>query len=258
MEKVIAVANAAGSAGKTTTVLALSWELVQLGKRVLVVDLDGQANATRGLGVDPNALLQTVGDVLLRRAQLADVAMETSLEGLWLLPAAKTLRSDLLDLQKVNVARERRLRTALETVSDQIDVVLIDCPGALSLTTVVAMVPATSVLTVTLPGVKELEGMVELEELIQDMVEEGLNPTLALGGIVPCAVPPASAGLAYVDALNFLVEQYGELVTPAVPRSVRVGAAYGARTPLQEYAAGEPVAEAYREVLEHLMKAGVL
>ncbi|MGL5862627.1 MAG: ParA family protein, partial [Phycicoccus sp.] len=124
--------------------------------------------------------------------------------------------------------------------------------------TIVAMVPATSVVSVTLPGVKELEGMEELEELIGDIVTEGLNPDLTLGGIVPCAVPAATAGLAYADALRFLDEKYGDLVTPPVPRSVRVGAAYAARTSVQEYAAGEPIADAYGAVLTHLTKAGVL
>lgn len=183
---VVPVANQAGSAGKTTTVVTLAALLADAGTRVLVVDLDGQANATTWLGVAPENLQATAADVLLRRASTGEAIQDTNTDRVRLLGSSAAMDASAADLTRVT-GGEQRLRMALTSLVD-IDVVLIDCPGALSVVTVAAMVAATSVLTVTAPTAKELAGVPRVEDTVTE-VAEAYNPGLRLAGIVPCIVP---------------------------------------------------------------------
>lgn len=253
--RVIAVVNDAGSAGKTTTTVTLAALLAEAGRSVLVVDLDAQANATRWLGVDPDSVTAGSGAVLLKEATVAEAAVDTNTPGVKLLAGGDALKHQRVELGRVT-GPEQRLRTALRGVA--VDVVLIDCQaGAGELYPLTALVAATSVLTVTLPGPKELEGIPRVEDMIAD-VADAYSPALTLGGIVPCKVPPANRGRLYADAVAVLREAYGALVTPVVRDSVAAVAAYDHREPLTAYAASAPVTEDYRAVLAHLQGRGVL
>lgn len=189
--KVITIANAAGSAGKTTTTVTLAALLAQRGVRVVVIDLDGQANSTRWLGIDPDAVDATSGAVMLRTATLADALVETNTPGVRLVPASESVYADGITLQQVT-GREMRLASALRKL-DGADVVLIDCPGTIGLMTVAALVASDEVLTVTQPTSKELEGIASLEATIAEVVED-FDKDLELAAIVPCIVPPATSG----------------------------------------------------------------
>ncbi|NHC13706.1 ParA family protein [Motilibacter deserti] len=255
----VAIANQAGSAGKTTSAVTLAALLAQGGHEVLLLDSDAQANATTWLGGnEPEA---TLGDVLLRRRglTLTDAAVETDVPRLRLVPADERLDADAVELSRA-LGGEQRLRQALEAMAEQqaaADVVLVDCPGALSIFTIAALVAADSVVTVAQPTVKELAGVPKLEATVED-VRGAYNPKLALGGVIPCNVPPAGAGALYSQALALLGENYGDVVTPPVRRSVRVPEAYAQQRPLPVHSPREAVTDDYRAVLDALARAGVL
>jgi len=253
--RVLAIVNDAGSAGKTTTTVSLAALLAQGGRRVLVVDLDSQANATRWLGVDPDQVVLTSGDVLLRQATLAEATLPTNTAGVQLVPASDALKHQRVELGRAT-GGEQRLRQAL--VGADVDVVLIDCQaGAGELYPVTAMVAATGVLTVTLPGPKELEGLPRVEDMVRE-VADAYNPNLRLVGVVPCAVPAPNRGRLYSDAVVMLREAYDGLVTPSVRHSVAAVAAYDHRLPLPVDAPTADVTQDYRAVLAHLVGAGVV
>ncbi|MDR1768336.1 MAG: AAA family ATPase, partial [Propionibacteriaceae bacterium] len=138
--RTIAVGNMAGSAGKTTTVVTLAALHAQLGRKVLVIDADAQANATQWLGVDPDAAAATTGSVLLRRASIRDAATGTNTPNIDVVPSNRTLDADLFHLATA-VGAHNRLRSALADL-DGYDLVLVDCPGSGSTMTVAALAAA--------------------------------------------------------------------------------------------------------------------
>lgn len=251
---VIAIVSDAGSAGKTTSAVSLAAVAAEQGLQVLLVDLDPQANATRWVGVDPSTVEVNSGAVLLRQATLAEAVVDTAVPGLRLLPATEDLQHQRIELGRATMA-EQRLRRALDGV--EADLVIIDCQaGVAELLPVTAMVAATHVVTVTLPGAKELEGLPRVEGMVEEVREAG-NDDLRLVGIIPCAVPSANRGALFGAALQMLRQVYADLVTPAVRYSVTALGSYDARLPLPLFAAKAPVTEDYRTVWEHLVQAGV-
>lgn len=253
--KIITVANAAGSAGKTTTVVSLAAHLAARGQQVVVGDLDGQANSTRWLGVEPDEIEATSAAVMLREATLDQALIDTNTPGVRLVPANDGVHADGIRLQQVT-GREMRLASALRKLEGA-DIVLIDCPGTIGLMTVAALVASDAVITVTQPTSKELEGIGALEATIAEVAED-FDKTLELDAIVPCIVPPASSGALYVDAVTQLRAAYGDLVTPSVRRSVRAAGAYSHREPLPVFAPREGVTLDYAAVLDTLVARGVI
>lgn len=250
---IIAVANASGSAGKTTTVVSLAAHLGRT-RSVVVVDADGQGTATSWLGHRPDAVAITLADVLLKRATLDQALLATDTRGVQLLPANRTLDATAIHLNSV-VGRELLLKRAIGT-SDA-DVVLIDCPGAVSPITISALVAATAALTVTQPTMKEIAGVPEILDAIED-VQEAFNPTLTFAGIVPCIVPPNTHGRIYREAMSLLRDTYKDQVGPAVRRSARVAEAHAQTTPLPDWAPADSVTQDYVAVAEWLHTRGVL
>lgn len=247
MTAIIAVPTAAGSAGKTTTVVSLAAILAQRGRRVLVIDGDPQATATEWLGVDPGEPRPDIGAVLLNRSSLADATLTTE-SGVHLVPASPGLDGDLIELGKV-LGPEQRLRKVLAGVDA--DVVLIDCPGAISPFTIYALVAAGAVVTVTQPTMKELNGLPKLEALIDD-VRGAYNDHLTLSAIVPCIVPAANGGKVYADAMAQLQEVYSDLVTPPIRRSARIPEAHSQSLPLPLHAPADRATADYVAVADWL------
>lgn len=265
MTKILVVANQAGSAGKTTTTVAVAGELAKRGRQVVVVDADGQANASHHLGItDPK---RTTGDVLVDRCELADAVVETGTPGLWLLPSSPELDQDVAQLMRRPVGAEQRMRMALEPLraTGEADYILIDCPGALGIITISAMVAAAgdtdsapaNVITVVAPQAKEVEGLPRIEETIED-VRKHYNPRLALGAIILCMVPPTTAGMLYGQVAEQLREAYGSLVGPSVRRSVRVPEAYARGLLIQDHAPGDAITLDYANVTNWMLARGVL
>lgn len=250
--RTIAIANAAGSAGKSTTTVTLAALLAREGQRVLVIDGDAQATATFWLGVDTPAY--TVGDVLHRRCKLADAITTTNTAGVSLLPATAAVDSDVIQLTSTR-GGEQRMRLALAEAKNY-DLALVDCPGSINAVTLSALVAADSVITVTAPTLKEMGGIPQIEEIIADLAE-AYNSSLALRAIIPCSVP-RNAGKGYDDMMALLTESYAQLVTPSIRRTVRVMESHGNRSPLPAHAPNDGVTHDYEQALAWLNERGVL
>lgn len=251
---ILAVVSGAGSAGKTTTATTLATMLAEQGQRVLLVDLDPQANATSALGVDPAGVRNTIGSVMLREVALSEAVVDTHVDGVQLVPSSDLLSRHALELETIRMS-EPRLARALRDVDA--DVVILDCQAGDALLPVAALVAATSVITTTFPSTKELQGISRIEALVGEVADE-YERDLRLGAVVPCSVPPPSSGRLYVDAMTALRETYPELVTPPVRRSVAAARAYDQSSPLPISAPREPVTEDYRAVYADLRAKGVL
>lgn len=221
--KVFAIVNQKGGVGKTTTAINLATALAAVRKKVLIIDLDPQGNASTGLGVDQARRRLTTYDVVMGEAGLIDAVIDTSVPGLSIVPAAVHLAGAELELVDGD-RREFRLRDALAaTAMADVDYVLIDCPPSLGLLTLNALVAAQAVIVPLQCEFFALEGMAHLVRTIE-RVRKALNPGLELHGIV----------LTMVDRRNTLsgaVENDvrghfgGKVFTTVIPRNVRVSEA---------------------------------
>ena len=183
--KVIAVTNQKGGVGKTTTTINLSAALVELGKKVLIIDLDPQGNASTGLGIDYEQRNLTVYDVLLAEAAISSAILPTSMEGLDIVPSTVDLSSADIELIKTSNHSTALSRALVEdkTLAGNYDCIFVDCPPSLSLLTINAMVVSDSVLIPLQSEFFALEGITQLVKTI-DRIKENLNPTLSIRGIL--------------------------------------------------------------------------
>ncbi len=250
-----AVVNEAGSAGKTTTAVTLAAILAETGRRTLLWDNDPQGNATLFAGATavPG---KTAAEVLVGEAALDEVLTPSAVDKLWVVPADRSLHGATVQLTR-GFGGEQKIRRALQGLQDPFDAVVIDCPGAAGVLTIAALVAARYVLAVAAPTLKELEGLPNLERTLAE-VNAAYNPHLELAAVIPCNVPPASAGTLYVEGLNQLRDAYGDLVTPPVRRSVRVPEAYSQRLPLTVHAPMEQVTFDYQAVFDSLVDRRIL
>ncbi|NDC87348.1 MAG: ParA family protein [Bacteroidetes bacterium] len=182
MGRIIAIANQKGGVGKTTTAVNLAASLVSLEKRVLLIDLDPQANSSSGLGIRVADLEQTAYEVLVDELPAAEVLLPTDMEGLMLLPSHINLVGAEVELIEV-VHREQRLRKALSAISDQFDYLIIDCPPSLGLLTLNALTAAQGVLIPVQAEYFALEGLGQLLNTIK-LVRQSLNEALEIDGVV--------------------------------------------------------------------------
>ena len=174
MSKVIAVTNQKGGVGKTTTSVNLSAALAYMGKKVLLVDIDPQANATQGIGVDRSSLSLTVYDA---------ITQSTPLKDLDIVPANIDLAGVEIELSQVKSGREQRIRNALETVKERYDFVIIDCPPALGLLNTNALTASDAVLIPVQCEYYALEGLTQLLNTIL-LTQKVFNEKLTIEGVL--------------------------------------------------------------------------
>lgn len=222
MTRTIAVANQKGGVGKTTTCVNLSSALASMHKRVLLIDLDPQGNATMGCGIDKYSLDETVYDVLVEDAPISSVIQSPGIDGLAVLPAnADLTAAEVRLLEATN--REQKLAHALRAVQAQFDYILIDCPPSLNILTLNAFVAADSVLIPIQCEYYALEGLSALLRTIED-VREAVNPELAIEGLLRTMFDARNNLGNEVSAQ--LIQHFGDQVFQTiVPRNVRLAEA---------------------------------
>jgi chromosome partitioning protein len=244
----IACANQKGGVGKTTTVVNLATYLALSGRTVLVVDMDPQGNATSGLGVDKQQVHASIYDALINDASAADVARETAVEGVSLIPSALSLAGLEVELAGTE-RRERRLAGALRGIDR--DYVLLDCPPSLGLLTLNALTAAGSVLVPVQCEYYALEGLSDLIGTIQ-LVRDHLNPGLQINGAVLTMYDPRTRLSADVTAE--VRRHLGDLVYETViPRSVRLSEAPSYGLPIALYDSASRGATAYQALAAEVM-----
>jgi chromosome partitioning protein len=255
MSRLLAVANQKGGVGKTTTTINLAASLAKLGQNVLVVDMDPQANLTSGLGQKGKAGdAGTVYDALTRSEPLTDAApfaISTNVDGLTLLPADQNLTGAEIELVTLP-RREERLRMLLESVRDQYDDVLIDCPPSLGLLTLNALVAADAVVIPLHCEYFALEGLADLVGTMR-RVRAAFNSALDIDGVLltMCDERTNLGHQVANDVRGFFKQKVFRTV---IPRNVRLGEAPSHGLPVMVYDPKSRGAEAYlklaREVLE--------
>lgn len=239
---VFAVVNQKGGVGKTTTSVNLAASLAAMHRRVLLIDLDAQGNSTMGVGTDKHTLERSIYDVFIDDLPARDVITATSVAGLSLIGANSDLTGLELTLSE-RPGREKRLREALAVLQYEFDVVLVDCPPALNLLTLNALVAATGLLIPMQCEYYALEGLTALLET-QSRIKEHLNPKLEIIGILRTMVDMRNSLTKDVTAQ--LHEYFGDQVfRTMIPRNVRLAEAPSHGLPALLYDAQSVGAKTY-------------
>ncbi len=250
MGRVIAVANQKGGVGKTTTSVNLGACLAELGRRVLLIDLDPQGHVSSGLGVEKSSIPRCMYDVVINGVPLRDIIMPTAFKNLWLAPSTIDLAGAELELVPA-ISRETRLRDALAEYRAQYDYLFIDCPPSLGLLTVNALTGADSLLVPIQCEYYALEGLSQLMNTIH-LVRTHLNPDLKLEGVL----------LTMYDSRTNLSSQVEDEVKKyfrdkvyrtIIPRSVRLSEAPSHGLPIIAYDPKSKGSEVYMELAKEVM-----
>jgi chromosome partitioning protein len=223
MKRVIAIANQKGGVGKTTTAVNLAASLAATKRRVLLLDLDPQGNATMGSGIDKSQLERSSVDVLLGEVELGAAVIAVEPGGYHLLPANQDLTVAEVQLLQMPEGRESKLRNALDPIRETYDVILIDCPPALNMLTVNSLVAADSVLIPMQCEYYALEGLSALLGTVEQ-IRESVNPALEMEGILRTMFDPRNNLANEVSAQ--LITHFGEKVfRTIIPRNIRLAEA---------------------------------
>ncbi|WP_088006232.1 ParA family protein [Indiicoccus explosivorum] len=253
MGRTIAIANQKGGVGKTTTSVNLSASLAYLGKKVLLIDIDPQGNATSGVGINKGDVEQCIYDVLIDDADVASVIMETKVENLHIIPATIALAGAEIELVST-ISREVRLKHALQSIQKHYDYVLIDCPPSLGLLTINSLTASDAIVIPVQCEYYALEGLSQLLSTIR-LVQKHLNDELVIDGVL----------LTMFDARTNLGNQVIEEVKKyfqdkvyktIIPRNIRLSEAPSHGEPIIIYDPKSRGAEVYLELAKEVISNG--
>lgn len=253
MHRTLAIVNQKGGVGKSTTAVNLGASLALIGHRVLICDLDPQANATSGLGVSRAPARSSTYGVLIEGRAVVEVVVPTDMAGLFLVPSSPHLAGAEIELVPM-VSRETRLRDALGAIRDSYDLILLDCPPSLGLLTINALTAATEVLIPIQCEYYALEGLSQLLDSVR-LVQKFLNPALEITGVL----------LTMYDARTRLAEQVAgevrrffkeKMHETVIPRSVRLAEAPSYGMPVASFDPSSRGAEAYMNLAKEVVSRG--
>ena len=249
MARVYALANQKGGVGKTTTAVSLGASLASRGRRVLLVDVDPQANATTSLGLDGSLADASIYDVLIGELPVAAAIAASGRPNLDVLPSAPALAGAEVELVSL-LAREHRLRRAIEPLLPAYDYVIIDCPPSLGLLTINALVAAAAVIVPVQCEYLALEGLGQLTEVIA-LVRRHLNPSLQLRGVVLTMFDARTNLSREVEAE--VRRHFPATFAAVIPRSIRLSEAPSHGKTILEYDAASRGARAYLALADELL-----
>ena len=250
LAKIIAIANQKGGVGKTTTAVNLSSSIAYKGKKVLLIDLDPQGNATSGLGMDKRDINKSMYDVLINDENINDIIVNTKIATLKLCPASIKLAGAEIELVTL-ISRETRMKTAIDEIRNDYDYIFIDCPPSLGLLTLNSLTASDTVLVPIQCEFYALEGLSQLMETVK-LVQKHLNKKLGVEGVV----------LTMFDARTNLSLQVVEEVKKhfrdrvyrtIIPRNIKLSEAPSFGLPIVLYDITSKGAEAYLSLADELI-----
>lgn len=246
---ILAISNQKGGVGKTTSAINIAAGLALKNKKVLLLDLDPQGNATSGLGISKK--LKGIYEVLLQLADIRAVIVETDVKNLSIIPANTALSGATVEMVAL-AKRELLLKTALSVIKDDFDVIVIDCPPSLDLLTVNAFTAADKILVPIQCEFYALEGLGQLVNTIK-LIRQKLNPALELDGVV-CTMYSSRTKLSeqvFAEVKRYFSQKVYQTV---IPRNVRLAEAPSFGTPIQLFDASCAGAHAYNSLCEEIIK----
>ncbi len=250
MSRVIAVANQKGGVGKTTTAVNLSASLAKRNKKILLVDIDPQGNATSGLGIDNQGVDKSVYDILINSAPAKDVIIPTDYKNLFLCPSNTELSGAEVELVSM-MGREYLLKSAMDEVREDFDYIILDCPPSLGLVTLNAFTACDSVLVPIQCEYYALEGLSQLTSTIK-RVKQVLNRGIEIEGIL-LTMFDARTNLA-IQVVDEVKKHFPEKVYKTIiPRNVRLSEAPGFGQPVIVYDPASRGAESYEDLADEII-----
>lgn len=251
--KIISIANQKGGVGKTTTSVNLGACLAYIGKKVLLVDIDPQGNATSGAGIDKGDVHQCIYDVLVDDVELQTVIKETAVENLYTIPATIQLAGAEIELVPT-ISREVRLKRALDQVKDQFDYILIDCPPSLGLLTINALTASDSVLIPVQCEYYALEGLSQLLNTVR-LVQKHLNHDLMIEGVLLTMLDArTNLGIQVIQEVKKYFQD--KVFRTIIPRNIRLSEAPSHGEPIIVYDPKSRGAEVYLDLAKEVAENG--